>query len=66
MSDETDDDKVVDIFSKPAKPQKTSEDGMSFDEVVKKNAETKERLRKERLKANKGVIRSYRLHKKDK
>jgi hypothetical protein len=34
---------------------------LSFEEVVKRNKENAERMKKEREKANKGVIRSYRL-----
>jgi hypothetical protein len=34
---------------------------LSFEEVVKRNKENAERMKKDREKANKGVIRSYRL-----
>lgn len=34
---------------------------LSFEQVVKRNKENAERMKKEREKANKGVIRSYRL-----
>lgn len=36
----------------------------SFAEVMRKNAANKERERQERLKANKSVLRSYRLNSK--
>lgn len=32
-----------------------------FNEAIKRNQENRERLRQERLKANKGVLRSYRI-----
>ena len=34
---------------------------MSFEEVQEYNRKNEERLRKERLQANKGVLRSYRI-----
>lgn len=39
----------------------TSDKGMSFSDIMKRNAENKDRLRKERLKANQKVIRTHRL-----
>lgn len=33
----------------------------SFEEIMRKNLEKQERMKKDRAKANKGVIRSYRL-----
>jgi len=33
----------------------------SFNDLMKKNAENEERLRKERLKANSSVLKSYRI-----
>ncbi len=67
--------KVIDLFSRkrdmelealdeylaevPA--EKSAEPVMSFEETVKKNKENAERIKKERLKGNKSVIRSYRL-----
>ena len=58
-------DNVTSLFGrKPKKKEEKKEEEMSFAEIVKKNAETKERERLERIKANKGVIRSYRLLKK--
>ena len=56
-------DKVVSIFSQP-KVDETEEDKkarLALSEVQRKNAEKKARLASEREKANKGVIRSYRL-----
>lgn len=35
--------------------------GMSFSEIMKRNAQNKDRLKKERLKANQKVIRTHRL-----
>lgn len=40
---------------------KDSSEENSFAEVMRKNAEKKKKLEEERKKANKGVIRSYRL-----
>lgn len=37
------------------------EEEESFDDVMRRNAEVKERLRKERLKANQAVLRSYKI-----
>jgi len=58
-------DNVTSLFGRKPKKKKEEkkEEEMSFAEIVKKNAETKERERLERIKANKGVIRSYRLKK---
>lgn len=56
-------DKVVSIF-KPTKPKKKTEknDGeFSFEEIIRKNAKNDEKLKKERNRANKGVVRSHRL-----
>lgn len=36
---------------------------LSFAEIMRRNAENQERMRRERLKANQGVIRSHRLKK---
>lgn len=44
----------------PAKQAKESK-GMSFSDIMKRNAENKDRLKKERLKANQKVIRTHRL-----
>lgn len=59
-------DNVVSITSaktqeknKPVKTQEKQESG--FEEIIKRNAENAERVRKERLKNNEGVTRSYRL-----
>lgn len=38
-----------------------AKDSPSFLESMRKNAENAERLRKERLKANQGVLKSYRI-----
>lgn len=42
-------------------PSPASDKGMSFSDIMKRNAENKDRLRKERLKANQKVIRTHRL-----
>lgn len=47
--------KGVDPFTKVAAS------GDSFEETAKKNKENEERVRKERLNANKSVLRSYRM-----
>lgn len=62
---------VVSIFSRGKKenqenglsPEVSSEslEKLSFAEVMRRNAENSERLKKEREKANRNVIRSYRL-----
>jgi len=59
-------DKVVDLSKKreekAAEPKdEVVEKQVTFDEIIKKNAEKKTLLEAERKKANKGVIRSYRL-----
>jgi hypothetical protein len=59
--------KVVSLFSKrPTQetPKKsTSEMGADelFNSVMQKNEENRKRLAEDRLKANKGVLRSYRI-----
>lgn len=57
-------DKVVslkDRAKKDSEPEQTQEYADPIAEAMKKNKEKEERLKKEREKANKGVIRSYRL-----
>lgn len=57
-------DKVVslkDRAKKDSEPEQTQESADPIAEAMKKNKEKEERLKKEREKANKGVIRSYRL-----
>jgi hypothetical protein len=67
---ESNKDKVVSIFSARQKadsqtPDKSSDaetqSGLSFEEVMRKNAENLDRMRRERLQANKGVLKSYRI-----
>tara|TARA_B100000902_G_C27131199_1_gene823689 strand:+ start:721 stop:942 length:222 start_codon:yes stop_codon:yes gene_type:complete len=57
--------KVVSIFDSKAATRKVAEEEnteeLSFVEIMRKNAENFDRMRKERTKSNKGVIRSYRL-----
>jgi hypothetical protein len=63
-------DKVVSIFDakKKEKTEETKEKAseakdseLSFDEIMKKNKAIEERMKKERLNANKSVLRSYRI-----
>lgn len=42
---------------------KEAEENFDFEAIMKKNSENKERIAKEKAKANKGVIRSHRLKK---
>ena len=58
-----DNGKVISLVDRPPKeaPEETEE--VSFEEVIKKNAEKQRRIREDRAKANRGVIRSYRLKK---
>ena len=53
----------LDRTKKPGKEKKKDEAGMNFDEIMRINAENEARLKKDRLKANKGVTRAYRLKK---
>lgn len=51
-------------LKRPAKPkenEKAEETPSSLEEVQKRNEENKKRLEEDRKKANRGVIRSYRL-----
>jgi hypothetical protein len=64
--DNMSDDKVVSITDAPKKKDtdtKQDTEELSFEEIVKKNMENKERMKRERAKANKGVVRSHRLKK---
>lgn len=45
----------------PADKGTEKESDLSFAEIMKRNAENKDRLKKERLKANQKVIRTHRL-----
>lgn len=63
--------KVVNLFAarkpseeetqKPEQEPTKSADSAAFLESMRKNAENAERMRKERLKANQGVLKSYRI-----
>jgi hypothetical protein len=46
---------------KAAESESSSKDEPSFSDAMKKNMENEERLRKERLKANQSVLKSYRI-----
>lgn len=59
---------VLSLFARkePAKPEttdskKADEDADSFFDAMRKNKDNEERLRKERLKANQSVLKSYRI-----
>lgn len=55
---------VVNMFDKSTKKKEKSKDSEELDQfelAAKRNAETKERLKRERLNANKYVLRSYRI-----
>lgn len=60
---------IIDFFSKKklieerstALEKKTEKPAISFKTISSKNAENKERLRKERDQANKNVMKSYRI-----
>ena len=53
-------DNVIDIKNKPKKEKEE----VDFEEIMRKNADNKERLKKDREKANNSVKRSYRLRSK--
>ncbi len=62
----TQEDNVVSIFSrknaeKKSDSKESATENLSFTEVMQRNNDNVERLRKEREKANRNVIRSYRL-----
>ncbi len=71
MQTENHEENVVSLFdrqkpsSRPeankANSAATNEESFDFETVMRRNAENKQRLSKERKKSNKGVIRSYRL-----
>ena len=66
MSNEnSNESKVISLFERGPKEPKSEKDTdeLSFEEIMKRNFENKERMKKDRLKSNKGVIRSYRLKK---
>tara|TARA_B100001094_G_C18127281_1_gene770213 strand:- start:84 stop:278 length:195 start_codon:yes stop_codon:yes gene_type:complete len=64
MNKETDNNsKVISIFDRIPKKDEIEESDLSFEEIAKRNLENRERMRRDRAKANKGVIRSYRLKK---
>ena len=54
---------VVSLFDRKRtkKPTKKAEEEFDFETIMKKNSESKNKLSNDRKKANKGVIRSYRL-----
>lgn len=55
---------VINLFDKKIKKtedKKNQEEEVSFEEIIKRNKQNEERIRKERDKKNKQTIRSYRL-----
>jgi hypothetical protein len=61
---------VVSLFSRKTEEKvqtdishdvKSEESSTSFFEAIRKNKENEERIRKERLKANQSVLKSYRI-----
>ena len=61
------DEKVVNIFEakskKKVKEENEEQEEFSFEEIMERNKRNKERLDKERSKANRSVKRSHRLDK---
>ena len=51
------------LFGKPRVEKEQKEEELSFIEIMQKNKEKEERLKKERVKNNKDVTQSYRLRK---
>lgn len=62
-------DKVVSLEEKKKEledngaepPKEKTPEELAFEEIMRKNEENRLRMKKDREKANKGVIRSYRL-----
>jgi hypothetical protein len=60
-------EKVVSIFSARQKSESaidsksSPKEELSFSDVMRKNAENLDRMRRERLQSNKGVLKSYRI-----
>lgn len=58
---------VISMFNRKSSEEKaeekkaTASDAYDFEQTMKQNADRKNKMRNERSKANKGVIRSYRL-----
>ena len=48
--------KVIGIFDRPKKAEKDNTE-LSFDEIIQKNKENAERVKKEKAKANKKLVR---------
>jgi hypothetical protein len=51
------------LIDRPPKEKSEETEELSFEEVIKKNAENQKRMKEERAKANKRVVRTYRLKK---
>jgi hypothetical protein len=54
---------VISLIDRPPKEKSEETEELSFEEVIKKNAENQKRMKEERAKANKRVVRTYRLKK---
>ena len=54
---------ILMLFGKPRVEKEQKEEELSFIEIMQKNKEKEERLKKERVKNNKDVTQSYRLRK---
>jgi len=59
-------DKVINIFSakkseKSKNQESESDENLTFEQIMQRNQSNAERVRKERLSKNKGVLRSYRI-----
>ncbi len=69
MQNQTENSKLVSLFGNsketPAKEGSESSNkdgsGIGFFDAMKRNLDNEERLRKERLKANQSVLKSYRI-----
>lgn len=49
------------VRSAPKEVPKEEEEELTFEEIMKRNKENEERLKKERLTNNKSTLRSYRI-----
>ncbi len=57
-------DNVISLkdFRPSVKEDKTSDTDFDFEAIAKQNAEKEQRLREERIRANKGVVRANKLN----
>ncbi|MEZ4741156.1 MAG: hypothetical protein R3B45_01690 [Bdellovibrionota bacterium] len=71
LNNESDKNNVLSLFGARSSNEKSSKDQIEqnatpegsdpFAEAMRRNEENRKRMMKERLKANKGVLRSYRI-----